>query len=79
MFVPTALGRAAALVRMGYLGVSSDAGIFIALDKGYFQEQGLDLSLERFGVGADQMPLLGAGQLDIASGAPSPTAPRGKP
>jgi NitT/TauT family transport system substrate-binding protein len=58
---------------MGYLGVSSDAGIFLALDKGYFKEQGLDLSLERFGVGADQMALLGSGRLDIASGAPSPT------
>lgn len=74
MLVPTAPGRAAALVvRMGYLGVSSDAGIFIALDKGYFREQGLELSLERFGIGADQMALLGAGRLDIASGAPSPT------
>jgi NitT/TauT family transport system substrate-binding protein len=65
--------QAAAPIRMGYLGVSSDAGIFIALDKGYFKEQGLDLALERFGVGADQMALLGSGRLDIASGAPSPT------
>ncbi len=73
VLVLTAAGRAAAPVRMGYLGVASDAGIFIALDKGYFKEQGLDLSLERFGVGADQMALLGFGRLDIASGAPSPT------
>ena len=64
---------AASPVRMGYLGVASDAGIFIALEKGYFKAQGLDLSLERFGVGADQMALLGSGRLDIASGAPSPT------
>ena len=64
---------AASPVRMGYLGVAGDAGIFIALEKGYFKAQGLDLSLERFGVGADQMALLGSGRLDIASGAPSPT------
>ena len=71
---PVPSGRAAApAVHMGYLGVASDAGIFIALDKGYFKAQGLDLALERFGVGADQMALLGAGRLDIASGAPSPT------
>jgi ABC-type nitrate/sulfonate/bicarbonate transport system substrate-binding protein len=69
----SAAGGAAVPVRMGYLGVASDAGIFIALDKGFFKEQGLDLSLERFGVGADQMALLGSGRLDIASGAPSPT------
>jgi len=60
-------------IRVGYLGTSADAGIFIALDKGYFAEQGLSISPERFGVGADQMALLGAGRLEVASGAPSPT------
>jgi ABC-type nitrate/sulfonate/bicarbonate transport system substrate-binding protein len=70
---PAGTAHAAAAIRMGYLGVASDAGIFIALDKGYFKSQGLDLDLERFGVGADQMALLGSGRLDIASGAPSPT------
>jgi len=73
MLTLPSVARSAALIRMGYLAVSSDAGIFIALDKGYFREQGLELSLERFGVGADQMALLGSGRLDIASGAPSPT------
>lgn len=60
-------------IRVGYLGTSGDAGIFIAVDKGYFTEQGLTVSLERFGIGADQMALLGAGRLEVASGAPSPT------
>jgi NitT/TauT family transport system substrate-binding protein len=64
---------AAPPVRVGYLGVASDAGIFIALDKGYFKEQGIDLSLERFGIGADQMALLGSGKFEVASGATSPT------
>jgi NitT/TauT family transport system substrate-binding protein len=73
MLGPAPAPGAPAPIRMGYLGVASDAGIFIALDKGYFKAQGIDLSLERFGVGADQMALLGAGRLDIASGAPSPT------
>jgi len=64
---------AAAPIHVGYLGTSGDAGIFIAFEKGYFTEQGLTVSLERFGIGADQMALLGAGRLDVASGAPSPT------
>ena len=68
-----AVWSAAPAVRVGYLGTSGDAGIFIAVDKGYFTEQGLAVSLERFGIGADQMALLGAGRLDVASGAPSPT------
>ena len=65
--------RAASSIQMGYIGVSSDAGIFIALDKGYFKEQGLELSLERLAAGADQMALLGSGHLQIASGGISPT------
>ncbi len=69
---PAARG-AATPIRVGYLGTSGDAGIFIAVDKGYFTEQGLAVSLERFGIGADQMALLGAGRLEVASGAPSPT------
>ena len=70
--LPLASG-AAPPIRVGYIGTSGDAGIFIALDKGYFAEQGLTVSPERFGIGADQMALLGAGRLDVASGAPSPT------
>ncbi len=68
-----AAGRAATVIRVGNLNVSSDAGMFIGVDKGYFKNEGLELSFERFGVGADQMAMLGAGRLDIASGAPSPT------
>jgi ABC-type nitrate/sulfonate/bicarbonate transport system substrate-binding protein len=71
LILPSA--QAAAPIRMGYIGISSDAGIFIALDKGYFKEQGIELALERFGLGADQMALLGSGRLEIASGALSPT------
>ena len=70
---PQPAPAAAPPVRLGYIGISSDAGIFIAIDKGYFKEQGVEVSLERFGLGADQMALLGSGQLDVASGAVSPT------
>ncbi len=73
IFIMPRVHGAAAPIRVGYLGTSGDAGIFIALDKGYFTEQGLTVAPERFGVGADQMALLGAGRLEVASGAPSPT------
>lgn len=68
---PEAIAQAP--IRMGNLGNSADAALFIAEDKGYFKEQGIAISLERFGVGADQMALLGAGRMDIASGGLSPT------
>ncbi len=67
------VSRAAAPIQVGYIGVSTDAGLFVAQDKGYFREQGLDLSFERLGAAADQMALLGAGRLQIASGGVSPT------
>src|SRR5258708_35543539 len=63
--------RAAGPIRLGYIGGASDAGIYIALDRGYFREQGVEVSLERFNGGAAQMVLLGSGRLEIATGAPS--------
>src|SRR5215218_10781281 len=38
-------------VLVGYLNSASDAGILLALDKGYFAEQNLDVQLERFNTG----------------------------
>ncbi len=67
-----ALSGAGHPVHIGYLGLATDAGIFIALEKGYFREQGIEVSLERFATGAEQMVLLGSGRLEIASGSPSP-------
>src|SRR5438067_12967496 len=35
-------------VRLGALGSTSDAGFYIALDRGYFREQGLDVEFVPF-------------------------------
>jgi ABC-type nitrate/sulfonate/bicarbonate transport system substrate-binding protein len=58
-------------VRVGLLGSASDAGIFIAAEKGFFQDQGLEVEFERFQTGAHMTPALSAGQLDIGAGSPS--------
>jgi NitT/TauT family transport system substrate-binding protein len=58
-------------VQVGYLNSASDAGILIALAKGYFQAQGLDVQLQRFDTGAAMTPPLSTGQLDIGAGSPS--------
>lgn len=59
-------------VTVGHLGFLSDAGIFIAMEKGYFQEQNIHVELERFSSATDQVELLARGTLDIGSGALGP-------
>ena len=73
--VPAATGAPAATaspavetVRLGVLGSATDAGVFIALDQGYFHEQGLALDLTPFDSAARMVAPLGAGQLDIGGG-----------
>jgi len=49
-------------------GLIGEAGIFIAQDKGYFQQQGLDVNLQVFHSFPDEIPLLATGQLDYGTG-----------
>lgn len=58
-------------VHVGTINSTSDAGIFIALEKGYFEEEGLTVQLQNFQTSADMIAPLGTGQLDVATGANS--------
>src|SRR5258707_2381890 len=58
-------------VRVGMLSQTSDAGIFIANDRGYLREQGLELESIPFQTAQQMVAPLGAGQLDIGGGATS--------
>ena len=55
-------------VKVGTLGLVSDAGLFVAMEKGYFQEEGIRVEFERFGSGAKMVPALLAGELEVAGG-----------
>lgn len=57
-------------VTVGYLPILAYSPIFIAQDKGYFEEQGLDVELLSFQSGNFMMPLLATGELDIGGGQP---------
>jgi NitT/TauT family transport system substrate-binding protein len=48
---------------------TADGGIYVALDKGYFAEEGLDVELLPFDSGATQVSALGTNQLDVGVGA----------
>jgi NitT/TauT family transport system substrate-binding protein len=59
-------------VRMGFVPVSIFAPVFLALEKGYFAEEGLAVELEPFPGGADPVVLTASGQLDVAIGGAGP-------
>lgn len=59
-------------VKMGYVPVSIFAPVFVAKEKGYFAEQGLDVELEPFPGGSDPVVLTASGQLDLGIGGAGP-------
>jgi NitT/TauT family transport system substrate-binding protein len=59
---------APAKLKVGDLGTTGDAPLYIALEKGYFREQNLDIEFVRFGSALDMIAPLSAKQLDVGSG-----------
>jgi NitT/TauT family transport system substrate-binding protein len=55
-------------IKVGYVPVIGYAPLYIAVEKGYFQEQGLDVEIERFVSGAKMIAPLSTGQLDVGTG-----------
>jgi NitT/TauT family transport system substrate-binding protein len=53
-------------VKVGYLPVASWAPLFLAQERGYFEEVGLEVESSPFGNYATQVPLLAQGQLHVA-------------
>src|SRR5438094_740374 len=53
-------------VKMAETPGSSNAGVYIALARGYFRDEGLDVSLETFDSGERAIPALVTGQVDVA-------------
>ncbi len=59
------------LVRAGHMGISSDVYTYIAIEKGYFKEEGIDVELTFFDTAAKMIAPMAAGQLDVGRGSPS--------
>ncbi len=62
---------AADKVVVGVVGSLSDVPFFLAIDKGYFQEAGIEPQFEQIPSLAKQIAPLSSGDLDVASGAVS--------
>ena len=58
-------------VRVADLKLSSEGGLYFALARGYFREQGLTISLTPVEGASDQVALLARGVLDIGAGQPT--------
>src|SRR4051812_34457152 len=58
-------------VRTGVNGSISEAAFYLAVDEGYFQQQGITLETEQFNSATQMVAVLGSGQLDVGGGAPS--------
>jgi NitT/TauT family transport system substrate-binding protein len=55
-------------VRLGELGILGGAGYYLAIENGYFAEQGIEVEPVRFTTGGEMTPPLAAGQLDVGAG-----------
>jgi ABC-type nitrate/sulfonate/bicarbonate transport system substrate-binding protein len=55
-------------LKMGAVGALSDAGIFVALDRGFFKAEGLDVELVTFRNWPQIIPSLATGLVVPASG-----------
>jgi NitT/TauT family transport system substrate-binding protein len=56
-------------IRVGYIPVLASAPFFIAYEKGYFADQGLEVELTPFRSGPAMLTPLSTGQLDVGRGA----------
>lgn len=65
----SAPGLAADKVVVGMINSMSDAPFFLAIDNGYFKDEGIDAQLELSPSLANQVAPLSIGELDVASGA----------
>jgi NitT/TauT family transport system substrate-binding protein len=65
---PQAAPAEPVVLRAFDLQITSSAGNYIGVEKGYFQEEGIQLEFER-GNTPDMLPMMTAGQVDIGAGA----------
>jgi NitT/TauT family transport system substrate-binding protein len=60
------------VVKVGSLGITADAPVFIAIEKGYFRERGIDVKLEPFASAAPAMAPLSTGEIQVVGGGIAP-------
>ena len=69
--LPVRAGGQEEVVRLGDLVAISNVAIYVAIEKGYFKEQGIRTTIETFASAAKMLPALTAGEMDVSVGTPS--------
>ncbi len=59
-------------IKLGAIGAVSDAGIFIAQEKGYFKDEGLDVELVSFKAAPQILPAIATGEVQVSGSAVTP-------
>jgi NitT/TauT family transport system substrate-binding protein len=60
-------------MRVGTIGLVGEVGMFVAQERGYFQDEGLDVELVPFRGVAEALPALASGEIALSGGAPDPS------
>ena len=71
VLAPAAARAQEEVVKLGDLLAISNAGIYIAIEKGYFKEQGIRNEISTFASAAKMLPALTAGELEVSVGTAS--------
>src|SRR6516164_9051479 len=58
-------------VKLGDLAAISNAAIYIAIEKGFFKEQGVNTEISNFASAAKMVPALVVGELEVSVGSAS--------
>jgi len=69
---PTAAAAPPTHVRYASQFASSDVAIFMAVERGYFEQAGADLEFIRFSNSSEAIPAMGTGQVDASSRGTNP-------
>src|SRR5258705_966096 len=69
----SSVAQAQEKVKVGLLMINADAGVFVALERGFFRDRGLNVEVAYFSSsGGPQMAALSTGELDAGRGSISP-------
>lgn len=55
-------------IRVGYLPIAAELPLFVAIEKGYFRESGVDVTLTRFTSSNELGTAMASGKVDVAAG-----------
>ena len=69
--LPSTVRSQSETVKLGDLSAISNAAIYIAVEKGFFKEQGINSEISSFASAAKMVPALVAGELEVSVGSAS--------